>query len=99
MLLALAYRFPSKYLYGQAFNITHALSFKAGGFVTIRQNKVRDSEAQLLKEICNDVKIKSALQPIEWEFVEEFIGHNAKPDVGAREFLRDGQNAYFVVIH
>ena len=54
---------PSKFLCGQSFNMTHALNCKTGGFITIRQNRVRDFEAQLLTEICNNVEIEPPLQP------------------------------------
>ena len=88
---------PSKYPCGQSFNMTHALNCKTGSFITIRHNRVRDFEAQLLSEICNYFEIKLPMQPLEGETINGFTGLNAKPDVRAREFLRKGQNTFFDV--
>ena len=77
--------------------IKQTLNCETGDFVTIRHNKVRDFKAQLLKETCNDVEIKPALQPIEGEIVEGLNSDNAKPDIRTRDFWGDGQNAYFDV--
>ena len=74
----------SKCQCGQTFNMTHALNCKTGGFITIRHNRVREFEAQLLTEICNDVEIESSLQPLEGEIINDLTGVNAKPDVRAR---------------
>ena len=90
-------RFPSKYPCGQSFNMTHALNCKTGGFITVCHNRVRDFVAQLLTEICNDVEIKPPLQPLEGEITNGITGVNAKPDVRARGFWREEQNAFFDV--
>ena len=79
------------------FNMTHALNCKTGGFITIRHNRVRDFEAQLLTEICNDVEIEPPLQPLEGEIINGLTGVNTKLDVRARGFWREGQNAFFDV--
>ena len=75
----------------------HALNCKTGGFTTVRHKRVRDFEAQFLTEICNDVEIEPPLQPLEGEIINGLIGVNAKPDVRARGFWREGQNAFFDV--
>ena len=90
-------RIPSKCPCGQSFNMTHALNCKTGGFITMRHNRVRDFEAQLLTQICNDVEIEPPLQPLEGEIINGLTGVNAKPDVRARGFWREGQNAFFDV--
>ena len=77
---------PSKFLCGQSFNMTHALNCKTRGFITIRQNRVRDFEAQLLTEICNNLEIEPPLQPWEGDIINGLTGVNAKPDVHARGF-------------
>ena len=89
--------FPSKCPYGQSFNMTHALNCKTGGFITFRHNRVRDFETQLLTEICNDVEIEPPLQRLEGEIINGLTGVNAIPDVRARGFWREGQNAFFDV--
>ena len=45
--------------------IDHALSCKKGGFIIMRHNKVRDVEAELLREICHDVQIEPELLPLD----------------------------------
>ena len=75
----------------------HALNCKTGGFTTVRHKRVRDFEAQFLTEICNGVEIEPPLQPLEGEIINGLIGVNAKPDVRARGFWREGQNAFFDV--
>ena len=79
------------------FNMTHALNCKTGGFITIHHNRVRDFEVQLLAEICNDVEIEPPLQPLEGKIINGLSGVNAKPDVRARGFWWEGQNAFFDV--
>ena len=88
---------PSKCPCGQSFNMTHAQNCKTGGFITIHHNRVRDFEVQLLAEICNDVEIEPPLQPLEGKIINGLSGVNAKPDVRARGFWREGQNAFFDV--
>ena len=48
-------------------NIDHTLSCKKGGYVAMRHNRVRDLEAELMKEVCHDVRIEPELLPIEGE--------------------------------
>ena len=45
-------------------SIDHALSCKKGGYVIMRHNRIRDLEAELMREICNDVKIEPELLPL-----------------------------------
>ena len=52
---------------------------------------------QLLTEICNDVGIEPPLQPLEEEIINGLTGVNAKSDVRARGFWREGQNTFFDV--
>ena len=54
--------------------------------ITIRHNRVRDFEAQLLTEICNNVEIEPPLQPLEGEIINGLTGVNAKPDVRTKGF-------------
>ena len=68
---------------------------KTGGFSIICHNKVRNFEAQLLTEICNDVEIEPPLQPLEGEIINGLTGVNTKPNVRARRFWWEGQIAFF----
>ena len=49
---------------------------------------------ELLTEICNDVEIEPPLQSLEGEIINGLTGVNAKPDVRARGFWREGQNSF-----
>ena len=82
---------------GQSFNMTHALNCKTGGFITMRHNRVRGFEAQLLTQIGNDVEIEPPLQPLEGEIINGLTGVNAKPYIRARGIWRERQNAFFDV--
>ena len=86
---------PSKCPCGQAFDINHAMNCKRGGLVTIRHNNIRDFEANLLKQVCNDVECEPPLQPLEGEQIAGLTGDEARPDIRARGFWRPGQNAFF----
>ena len=49
---------------GAGFTICHALSCPKGGFPSIRHDEIRDLTAQLLSEVCSDVKVEPDLQPV-----------------------------------
>ena len=80
---------PSHCPCGQKFDVNHALNCKKGGFVIIRHNTIRDSEAH------KDVESEPELQPVEGELIDGLAGENARPDIRARGVWRPGQNAYF----
>ena len=40
------------------------MSCKKGGFVTLRNNKLRDNRGALLEEVCHNVAIEPILQPV-----------------------------------
>ena len=86
---------PTKCPCGQSFNLNHALNCKRGGLVIIRHNNICDFEANLLRQVCNDVETEPPLQPLEGENIAGLTGDEARPDVRARGFWRHGQNAYF----
>ena len=65
----------------------------------MRHNNIRDFEANLLAKVCNDVETEPPLQPITTErFSNSTLkGDEARPDIRARGFWRNGQNSYFDV--
>ena len=46
-------------------DIDHALSCKKGGYVIMRHNRIRDLEADLMREVCHNVKVEPELLPLD----------------------------------
>ena len=59
----------------------HALSCARGAFPSIRHNEIRDLTANLLTEVCNDVRIEPDLQPV---LSDQLSGATANSQDGAR---------------
>jgi len=49
---------------GKTNSVDHSLICKLGGYTSMRHNSVRDSEAQIMREVCRDVQTKPTLLPI-----------------------------------
>ena len=65
-------------------DIDHALSCKLGGYVIFRHNRIRDTTAEILKEICKDVRIEPELIPVASDFhrnTSENVQDKARLDV------------------
>lgn len=54
-------RLPTNCVCGEKSDVSHALSCKKGGLITLRHNELRDITANLLKEVCHDVRTKPTL--------------------------------------
>ena len=50
---------------GKQNSIDHALTCKRGGYVIMRHNSLRDTEASLLREACHDVRLEPELIPLQ----------------------------------
>ena len=50
-------RIPSHYACGITFNLQHALQCPKRGFVTLRHNHIRNMTANLLTDVCKDVRV------------------------------------------
>ena len=88
---------PSTCPCGQKCNVTHALNCKKGGFITIRQNNIRNFEAGLLSQVVMDVENWTTnAANRRWDI--SGTGNATKPDIRARGVWRDGQNAFFDVL-
>ena len=90
-------RLPSECACGSKFNLTHALSCKKGGFVSIRHNEVRDITTQLLKEVCSDGKKEPPLIGLTGELMSEqtaVLSKEARLDISARGFWVPGQKVF-----
>ena len=91
---------PSECPCGEPYNVTHALNCHRGGFIKCRHDRIRDVECQLLKMVVKDVESEPNLQPVinrNGYCKTAKLGDEARPDVRARGFWREGQNAFFDV--
>ena len=74
---------------GQLFTIAHALSCPTGRYPSTRHNKLCDTTADLLKEVCSDVTVEPPLQPLTGEALSmrtSIRGGEARLDISARGF-------------
>ena len=74
---------PSHCGCGKKNDVDHALSCKLGGYVAMRHNHLRDLEAEILKEVCKDVKTEPQLIPIENDGLASNTGEKSRLDVSA----------------
>ena len=82
-------RTPSTCGCSAKFSVEHALSCPKGGFPSIRHNEIRDLTANLLTEVCNDVRIEPELQPITGESLtgaSSNVQDGARLDIAANGF-------------
>ena len=71
-----------------------------GGFVNARHDNIRDLECELLKSVVRDVECEPMLQPVinrQGYKKTAILDDEARLDIRARGFWRDGQNAFFDV--
>ena len=70
---------------GNEYSINHCLTCKRGGYVIIRHNVVRDTLAEILREVCKDVKVEPQLLPVTGEVLPAGtnVADGARSDVSA----------------
>ena len=56
---------PSLCACGEKNSIDHSLSCKKGGYIHMIHNNIRNLDAEFMKEVCKDVKIKPGFIPID----------------------------------
>ena len=102
--ISIRYNWPIPFLpticvCGKPFDMSHSLSCKKGGFVTLRHNEVRDLTAEMLHEVCRNVSTEPALQPLTGEHLNRsaIIGDESRVDISARDFWVRGQQIFFDV--
>ena len=66
-----------------------------GGFINARHDNIRNFEAGLLKEVCRDVEPPLQLVGTTTFARSVNVKDDARLDVRARGFWRDGQQAFF----
>ena len=106
--LCLRYNMPLKNLPEECpctkkYNVVHALNCHRGGFVNARHDNIRDLECKLLKVVCHDVESEPHLQKMSEKAKKSYhatakVADDARPDIRARSFWRQGQNAFFDVM-
>ena len=82
-------RIPVSCVCGISFTVEHVLSCPRGGFPILRHNEIRDVTANLLTEICHDVKTQPDLQPLTGETLEcqsAITSDGARLDIAANGF-------------
>ena len=92
-------RLPSNCECGNKFDVQHALSCKKGGFVSLRDNVIRNITSILLNEVCKDVRVEPQLQQITGEYLQHSTaaGHEVRLDISACGFWQAGQMAFLDV--
>ena len=87
-------RIPSHCVCGNTFNLQHTLQCSKGGFVTLLHNHIRNATANLLTEVCKDIRVEPQLQPLSGEKTANKLDQ-ARVDISARGFWLTGQVAFF----
>ena len=62
-------------------NIDHALSCPNGGYRIFRHDRIRDLDAEFMREVCKDVKVEPELLPLESQQVSGNTAAKARVDV------------------
>ncbi|XP_057302766.1 uncharacterized protein LOC130636933 [Hydractinia symbiolongicarpus] len=91
---------PSSCVCGARFDVKHSMKCKMGGFVTRRHNDIRDLTSKLLKDVCHDVQLEPNLLPLtgeRFDLKSVKTGDDCRPDIRARDFWINGQQAFFDV--
>ena len=86
-------------VFGDLFNLQHALSCPKGRLVITRHNELRNLTAEILGEVCKNVGIEPLLIPLmEGELPKSSNTSNqGKADVSARGLWINGQTVFFDV--
>ena len=77
----------------------HALSCKTGGYVSFRHDAIRDVEAELLKEVCRDVRTEPPLQRTKGDMLRSTANTSdqARLDIAATGLWSRFERTYFDV--
>lgn len=74
---------------GKDFSVEHVFTCSYGGYPSLRHNAIRDTTADLMREVCHDVKVEPHLQPLSGEKLQHrtsISDDNARLDIKARGF-------------
>ena len=86
-------------LFGEKFDLHHALSSKKGGFVSLLHNLARSITSSLLSKLCKDVVVEPQLHPLTRESftLSTATGNEVRLDMCAHGFWQAGQIVFFDV--
>jgi len=84
---------------GETSSVDHSLICKLGGYTSMRHNSVRDSKAQLMREVCRDVQTEPTLLPINANDYERKVNtsDNARLDISATGLWNSCEKTFFDV--
>ena len=82
---------------GKKFSVNHSLTCNLGGYTMMRHDAVRNTTAELLREVCSDVQIEPSLLPVTGEDLPSGsnIKDDARSDVSGRSFWAPLSRAFF----
>ena len=80
---------------GQRNSLDHVLICKRGGYVSMRHNILRDTEARMLQEVCKDVKTEPEMIPTVAEMATGNVSNNARLDISARGVWSRYEKTFF----
>jgi len=88
---------PNHCACGKTNSVDHSLICKLGGYTSMRHNSVRDSEAQIMREVCRDVQTEPTLLPINGYDYQRKVNtaDNARLDISAWGLWNSCKKTFF----
>ena len=71
------------------YDLQHSLSSKKGGFVSLRRNHVRNITANLIDQVCHDVRVEPPPQTLTGKTFDSrsmYVRDEARLDISVRTF-------------
>jgi hypothetical protein len=90
---------PNHCVCGENNSVDHALVCKTGGYVAMRHNALRDTEAMMMKEVSKDVQVEPGLLPVPTGVLPAGanVQAGARLDISARGIFRQNERTFFDV--
>ena len=83
---------------GKRNSLDHVLTCKKGGYVNLRHNVLRNTEARLMEKVCHDVRIEPGLIPTTDELIQGTVADEARGDVSARGVWSNYEKTFFDIM-
>jgi len=82
---------------GETNSVDHSFICKVCGYTSMKQISVRDSEAQIMREVCRDVQTEPTLLPINENDYERKVNtaDNARLDISVRGLWNSYKKTFF----